>query len=108
MRNLGAIQQDEVLEELVEVLKAPNGVTLFVGAGLSIPCGFPGWTNFLMKQAETVGLRARIRSVLDEGEYDAAAQELAIAFGGHAFNDSIRHMFGANKTFRVPERSTVS
>jgi len=45
-----------VFEEVVDLLRSPNGVTFFVGAGLSMASGFPGWTSFLLAEGNRVGL----------------------------------------------------
>ena len=39
------------LEQLRVQVNNPQGIVPFVGAGLSVPFGYPGWRRFLLEQA---------------------------------------------------------
>jgi hypothetical protein len=88
---------EDNLRQLIEQMKTPIGVIPFVGAGLSIPFGFPGWSNFLMEQAKKAGIDVAIKERLDQGEYMEAAEDLLSARGYLAFHDAISNTFGNHK-----------
>ena len=69
------------LRRLVEQLQTPQGVIPFVGAGLSIPLGFPGWTDFLLAEAESAGIRDKVQKLIDNGQYEEAAELLLDELG---------------------------
>ncbi|HYI01143.1 SIR2 family protein [Hyalangium sp.] len=66
----------------------------FVGAGLSIPCGFPGWTAFLLEEAKHAGIEAEIQADLSAGKYGEAAQRLEDELHSFAFRRRIATVFG--------------
>lgn len=71
-----------------------GGIIPFVGAGLSIPSGYKGWSKFLKYSCEQSsldwgGLEAR----LDLGEYEEVAQELSDNLGAR-FNELLENEFG--------------
>lgn len=69
----------------------------FVGAGLSMPSGYVGWTNFLrIKLKQTRISPADFDALLLSGQYEEAAQQLADALG-LAFNEAVGTMFGVEK-----------
>jgi hypothetical protein len=80
-------------------------VTFFVGAGLSIPSGLPGWTSFLLREGDRLGLDLRVR--LGRGEYEEAAQNIAERIGAQSLYHSIRHTFGADPP-TIPAGCAVS
>ena len=69
------------LRRLVEQLNTPVGVIPFVGAGLSMPFGFPGWTNFLLSEAESAGIKDEVQEFIDAGKYEEAAERLMNGLG---------------------------
>ncbi|HUV82057.1 MAG TPA: tetratricopeptide repeat protein [archaeon] len=79
---------------LVEQLKTGNGVIPFVGAGLSIPLGFPGWTKFLLEQGQSAGIKKEIENRINAGEYEEAAEDLLNALKGRAFQDNFKYAYG--------------
>jgi hypothetical protein len=72
------------LRRLREQLETPLRVIPFVGAGLSIPFGFPGWGAFLLSQARAAGIEKQIQKRIDAGEYEEAAEDLLTARGHRA------------------------
>lgn len=83
------------LNDLLTALRRAAGLIPFVGAGLSIPFGFPQWGAFLRGQAQGAGVGAVIESRLAKGEYEEAAENLQEALGALAFEDAIRRTFGS-------------
>jgi len=86
---------------LIKQVKARLGVVPFVGAGMSVPFGFPAWRPFLESQAPDETVRQRIVELLDHGQYEEAAEVLLNARGENAFHAVLEHTFGAH---RLPER----
>lgn len=84
----------EYLRLLIEQINSPIGIIPFVGAGLSIPFGFPSWGSFLTNQAKKAGIEEKINKRLEEGEYEEAAQDLLEARRYRAFHDAISNTFG--------------
>jgi SIR2-like domain len=83
---------------LIEQMNKPLGVTLFVGAGLSMPFNFPGWKKFLIAQAEKAGIKNGIQGRIDNGEFEEAATDLLDKRGVGNFDDSIRLAYGPKET----------
>jgi hypothetical protein len=88
---------EDSLRRLVDQLRSPAGVLPFVGAGLSVPLGFPGWGCFLLTLARAEGTEDRIGQLLDAGEYPRAAEELMAARGPFAFHADVENAYGDHK-----------
>lgn len=74
-----------------------GAVIPFVGAGLSVPSGYPGWTVFLKQQIhETTIDLVEFDQILSAGQYEEAAQRLADALGP-AFNEGVESAFGRSR-----------
>lgn len=70
----------------------------FVGAGLSIPCGYPGWTDYLYQlREETTVAEANLKRLIDSGEYEEAAQLLFDAMPHDSFNEHLENKFDKNR-----------
>lgn len=79
-----------------------GAVVPFVGAGLSMPSGYPGWTSFLLQQVrETTIPPEDIDRLLTAGLYEDAAQKLADALGP-AFNEAVENAFGYARDISGP------
>jgi hypothetical protein len=85
------------LSLLIRQLQARVGVVPFVGAGVSVPFGFPAWRPFLESQAPEETVRQQIVELLDRGEYEEAAEVLLKVLGPAAFQDSLKLTFGAQR-----------
>lgn len=73
-----------------------GSVTPFVGAGLSIPSGYPGWTSYLYQlRRETTVSEAKLDSFIAKGEYEEAAQALYDAMPPDAFDEHLENKFDA-------------
>ena len=84
---------------LIKQLKTRVGVVPFVGAGMSVPFGFPAWRPFLESQAPDDAARQQIRNLLDAGEYEEAAESLLRSRGADTFQTALADTFG---THRLP------
>lgn len=93
LRNTG--QGDRFLK-LSEAFQR-GAVTPFVGAGLSIPSGYPGWTAFLRQQREhTLLAEDAFEALLQHGEYEDAAQRLADCLRA-GFNEAVENAYGCTR-----------
>jgi hypothetical protein len=88
---------DANFRRLVDDMQAPSGVLPFVGAGLSIPLKFPGWTGFIIAQARAARIEPLIRERLTVGQFEEAAEDLLKALGPRAFHDAIEDAFGDHR-----------
>jgi len=76
---------------------ARGAVVPFVGAGLSISSGYPGWTAFLKQNVRETGINSdEFDQILRNGQYEEAAQKLADALGP-AFNEAVENSFGCSR-----------
>jgi SIR2-like domain len=79
-------------QALVELVRAGR-ILPFVGAGLSIPSGYPSWTRFLLDEAAAIGLSTEVKADIDAGAYEEAAQRLSDRLGHFAFDRRIQHVY---------------
>ena len=86
----------EHVRRLVEQLKTRGSIVPFVGAGLSIPYGLPGWRPFLEAKAKDWGALQAIRVHLKHGEYEEAAQDLETRMSPFRLIAAIEEAFGVN------------
>ncbi|MBU1417321.1 MAG: SIR2 family protein [Proteobacteria bacterium] len=72
-----------------------NSVIPFVGAGMSIPSGYLGWTKFLWQLREETRVTAeQLRALLNEGQYEEAAQVLSDDMPAGSFNEALENAYG--------------
>lgn len=91
-RILEEYDQQDRFQRLVEAHKADLLVP-FVGAGLSIPSGYPSWTAFLHKiRRESTFPEEELNALLVAGCYEEAAQRLADALGVN-FDEAMENCF---------------
>jgi hypothetical protein len=88
---------DRNLPALVEQIRTTAGVLPFVGAGLSIPLGFSGWTEFLKSEGRRNSLESEINRHLAAGGYEEAAELLSDRMGFTDFEDALEAEFGERK-----------
>ena len=75
-----------------------GAVIPFVGAGLSMPSGYPGWTEYLYSlREETTVPEADLAALISRGEYEEAAQLLFDALPYDSFNEHLENKFDAEK-----------
>lgn len=98
---LRRFELEDRFRRLCEAHRA-HTVMPFVGAGLSMPSGYPGWTHFLRKQRrQTAIAEADLEALLSQGEYEQAAQQIADA-QGVAFNEAVDSTFGCTRDLCGP------
>ncbi len=74
-----------------------GSVIPFVGAGMSVPSGYPGWTNYLRKQlVNTTISRQEFEALIDGGLYEEAAQQIADELGV-GFSEAVDSAFGCSR-----------
>jgi len=72
-----------------------GAVIPFIGAGMSIPSGYPGWTKFLRQLCnETRVSDEDLDNLLFQGQYEEAAQALADDMPAGSFDEAIENVFG--------------
>lgn len=96
------------LQRLLEQLQVPNGIVPFVGAGMSIPFGYPGWQSFLEEQAGKGGVEKKVQRLLNKGKFEEAASDVLAARGYRAFHDAIQATFAPNKLDTQKVQAAVS
>lgn len=90
---LGAHDNARRFEALKRACASQN-VIPFLGAGLSMPSGYPGWTKFLWDlQEESHVNAADLESLLVEGDYEGAAQLIYDDLGSALFNKQLQECF---------------
>lgn len=81
----------------VKEVYARGAVVPFVGAGLSVSSGYPGWTAFLKQHIRETAINPdEFDQILRAGQYEEAAQKLADALGP-AFNEAVENAFGRSR-----------
>lgn len=98
---------EDNFERLSEQVRALS-IVPFVGAGLSIPCGMPGWRSFIEKAAKDALDEDRIRSLLDTGDFEGAAEALIGSLGKRAFSDKLDASFGQRRSDRANLKGAVT
>lgn len=80
-----------------------NGAVIpFIGAGMSIPSGYPGWTKFLWQLRDQTRVRkADLKHLLSQGKYEEAAQALSDDMPG-SFDEAIENTFGHDEDLEGP------
>ncbi len=91
-----------VLRSLTGQLRSPSGVIPLVGAGLSAPYGLPTWSEFILAQASLAGLGTEVRTLIEQGDFETAAETLVNVRGWRRFEDAIEDAFGDHNLTAVP------
>lgn len=104
------IEANEILEQfgqkdrflrLIEAYKC-GAVVPFVGAGMSSPSGYPGWTNFLRQQRrQTLISEPQFEELIRKGLYEEAAQRISDALGV-GFSEAVDAAFGCSRNLCGP------
>ncbi len=80
-----------------------DAIVPFVGAGMSMPSNYPGWTRFLTKMCARTNIEeSALNAMLALGEYEEAAQALADAMGAARFNEHFENTFGCENVLEGP------
>ncbi len=90
----------DYLDDLQERLTAPQPIPLvpFIGAGLSMPMGFPSWPAFLQTLAAECGRSAEVATLLGESKYEEAAEAVESGLSSAIFHKRVTHTFGERKS----------
>lgn len=99
----------DYLDDLRERLTGARPIPLvpFVGAGLSMPMGFPSWGEFLTLLAAECGKSEEITTLLLEGKYEEAAETVERGLGSAIFNRRVAHIFGERRSKECELRGAV-
>lgn len=89
-------ENTKTVKQLIRQLKTPIGLVPFVGAGISIPYGYSGWTEFLLAFATEFGLKNKIQKRIDCQEYEEAADDLENEVGSFTLSNAIKETYGEN------------
>lgn len=81
------------VRQLAREIEEERSLVPFIGAGLSQPHGFRGWTSFLLDLAVRTGKKAIVGSLVASGQYEEAAQVVRDALGP-ALDDAIHEEYG--------------
>lgn len=83
------------LRELIKQLHSRVGVLPFIGSGIAIPYNFPGWRDFLLRQAQMAGVETRVRGLIENGDFEGAGDHVFENRGRRAFHDSITDTYNS-------------
>ncbi|MEM7037554.1 MAG: hypothetical protein AAF570_11290, partial [Bacteroidota bacterium] len=81
------------LYDLKEQVHSSRRVIPFVGAGLSIPYGYPRWGNLLRKLAENRNFQTKVEALLEANLYEYAAEIVKNGMGEFHFNKALEHAY---------------
>ncbi|HUC79468.1 MAG TPA: SIR2 family protein [Flavisolibacter sp.] len=105
-------QEDEwnviAIAALKEAFLKQLGVIPFVGAGLSTPWGFPGWTSFLLETGAALACKDVVEGAIDRQDYEEAAEIIQERLGRQKFNTLIRSTFGKKIHFDNPSAKNAA
>jgi hypothetical protein len=95
----------QFLEDLKDRITSSGAIPLvpFVGAGLSMPMGFPSWGAFLTQLARECGKSDEVSALIMQGKYQDAATVVECGQGATIFNRRVAQTFGdrASKTCQL-------
>lgn len=98
---LGQYDNGDRFERLKHAYKS-GSVVPFVGAGLSIPSRYPGWTAFLYRlREESHVVEAELTTLISNGEYEEAAQ-LLHDDAPKLFNEALVNYFARDRDILGP------
>lgn len=80
--------------EQLESYLIEGSVVPFIGAGISVECGFPTWKGHLIQQGRTCGLNSdHVQDLLDEGHYETVIEEIEAIVHHDAFLQELKDVF---------------
>jgi hypothetical protein len=98
----------DMVRLLKRQLQSPLGIVPFVGAGMSVPFGFPTWTDFLLAQADLSRVKDDVAALLADGKYEEAAEAVRVARGDLRFNDTLSGQFDRDLTGVDASRAAIA
>lgn len=99
------------LKALREQVFNGTGIIPFVGAGISMDCGFDGWTEFLLRESDrhSKAIHREVDRLMKTQNYEKAAETLVDAMGRRTFNRRIRELYGKSACRAIDvKRQTVA
>jgi SIR2-like domain len=87
----------DYLRMLVEQVQSLTSVVPFVGSGISVAVGFPGWNEFLLNEAKKAKVENHVQKLLQSEAYEDAADQVYEARGHRAFQDAINSTYRRGK-----------
>jgi hypothetical protein len=94
---LAKYENEKRFEKLI-LAYGSNNITPFVGAGMTIPSNYPGWTSFLYELLiETSISKDILDKKLEEGDYEGAAQLIHDDLGASSFNEHLEIEFSRKR-----------
>lgn len=92
------------IDDLIHLIRNKRAIP-FVGAGMTVDCEMPTWTNFLLDLAREQQLdEGNISQMLSDGKYDECADILIRKMQDIQFNEKYRHKF----TLRGPVKGSIT
>ncbi|BDC48718.1 hypothetical protein F183_A10340 [Bryobacterales bacterium F-183] len=88
---LGNIADNQ--KNLRELELQRSSIVPFVGAGLSIPFGYPNWKDLLLGLAPNDAVRGEVRTFVDSSLFEEAAERVARKVAPDTFAEAIREAF---------------
>ena len=82
------------IDGLRRQLRTNLGVVPFVGAGFSVPCGLPHWSDLLLSLAGEVGAAESVEEHLAAGRFEEAAGEVQQRLGRDSFSTRLNDILG--------------
>lgn len=93
----------------IKLIHAKGVLIPFIGAGLSIPSSYPGWTDFLFKLLKETDIEEnKFNNIINTGNYEEAAQLLFDNLPSGSFLEQVENIFGTEREIsgviqRLPE-----
>lgn len=89
-------------EQLKRSFKS-GGLRPFIGAGMLVASGYPGWTSFLYQLCDESHVRrADLDALLNTGNYEQVAQMLYDDLGSALFNENLESAFYVRNEINGP------
>jgi len=99
---LALFDNDRRFRKLKEIYVS-GAIIPFVGAGMSMPSGYPGWTKFLYKVLEETRVpKGDFDAMIEAGQYEEAAQALYDDLPNGCFLEHVENAFGLNNDILGP------
>jgi len=105
---LEILDNREFVRQLVDQLRGRGSIIPFVGAGLSIPFNFPGWTSFLLDEANKAAVKSDVGKLLKLGNYEEAAELVEARRTPIIFQRAMQGAFGDHKLPSSPISGAVA
>ncbi|GAA3125027.1 SIR2 family protein [Streptosporangium carneum] len=92
----------DTVKKLAETIRSRRGIVPFIGAGLTVPYEYQGWTDFLKNLAQEADKEGEVSTLIDNHDsnscgYERAAEILQQALGFRRFEDLVYDAFCPNK-----------